>query len=170
MLVELPLWGLILLTIGSFLISFVIIKMMGTKILYSIAIAFILPLVLLFILHTFDVKDGVIIPHVGDFYSAIFIAISLLYYIFLIFYITIYITLRDRFCKKDDIMEKIKLAYESPEYEKLDNPEDLEHKDEDAIVSLPIDIPSPVISGKNYDFRSMTGSLKKEIPSDIHES
>ncbi len=163
MLIELPLWALILITVGSFLISFIIVKMMGSKILYAIAIAFILPLILLFILHTFDVKDGQVTPHIGDFFTAIFIATAILYYIFLVLYVVVYTTIKDKCCKRDDIMDKIKLAYETENYEKLDNPGPDDTDFNETRISLPIDIPppsSPVVSGKFYDSRSNVGSLK----------
>src|SRR5579872_1874379 len=112
MLVEFPLWVLILITCGSCIISFLIFKMIGFKLLYSIALSFIIPVAFVMIFHTFDVVDGKIIPHVGDFFVGIFLIVALAYWILLSLYAVIYHIIRTFCCDNTDKnLDKIKAAY-----------------------------------------------------------
>ena len=76
MLLDIPIWLLLLILICSFGIIFLITTCIGVKILYSIFFGFLTSDAIAISIHTFDVKDGKIIPHTGDFEVAIFLAIN----------------------------------------------------------------------------------------------
>jgi hypothetical protein len=167
MLVDLPLWGLVLAIFAPLIIGFIILKMVGVKILYSIALSLIVPVILVFVIHTFDVIDGKLVPHIGDFFVAIFLVVAIGYWVLLVLYIIIYHIIR-QFCCNPETMDKIKAAYDvgtdnseggeaSPKFEppisdKLENPDDF------PPPSVPIDI-TVFNDEKNFDNRSLAGSL-----------
>lgn len=169
MLVELPLWGLILTICGPLVIGFIIFKMIGVKILYSIALSLIIPFGLALTLHTFDVVDGKLIPHVGDFFVGSFLIVTVIYWVVLALYIVIYWVVRKFCCEEteEENMEKIKAAYDGNEDDvtvpilssnTLETPEDLPVP-VPPVESPPIDI---IITERNYDGRSLGGSLKNQ--------
>lgn len=160
MLVELPLWGIILVIILPLIIGFIIFKMVGLKILYAIALSLIVPVILVLILHVFDVVDGKLVPHVGDFTVATFLVAAILYWVILALYVTIYHLSREYCCKatEEETMKKMKEAYGNEVSEPILPSAPVSDKLEKPDETPPIDI---IIFNDDisFDKRNLAGSL-----------
>jgi hypothetical protein len=187
MLLDLPLWAIILISIGSLLCFFVIIKSTGIRILYSLSISLVITDVVLIVIHQFDIENGAIVQHEGDAYVAIFICLSILYYVGFVIYIIFKSVFKKRCCcHEKSNMDKIRDAYDGmTEAEKVNLYDELTNgipkgkiydtiEDDEIINEAEIFVDeehgkvynvigeiSPPVSGKNYDFRSIKGMLIK---------
>lgn len=114
MLFSLPLWATILISIVSLFCFFIIFKAIGLRILNSIALAVLVSDIITIVIHPFDVENGVIKYHEGDIFIAIYIIISVLYFLIFAGYL-IFKNLITKYCccKKISKIDKIKEVYDN---------------------------------------------------------
>lgn len=134
---EIPTWGLMLLIFAILIFTFLVFKMFGMTVKYSILIGLLVSDVVLLIVHSFEIQSGKIVPHDGDFFAGLYLLLSLFYYIAVGIYAIFFKLIRKWCCccclpPVKTTQEKIIDAYgpESDDLTKLLNPE----------VSHPIDI------------------------------
>jgi hypothetical protein len=173
MLFLLPLWATILISIASLFCFFIVFKSIGLRILTSIALSSIVSDIIVIMTHPFDVENGIVNYHDGDIYVAIYLIISIIYYIGFGFYF-IFKKLIKKYCccKEVSKIDKIKEVYDNMSieekillYDVINEKEKVEIVSEnfddnlDSDKRLPVPLPSPNVSGRNYDFRNMNGIL-----------
>ena len=110
--IDIPIWGLIMISLVSLILLFILFKASGVLWMYSIGLSLLLTTVLMVILHPFDVRNGILVQHPGDLYTSCFIASSIIYFIILGLYMSLKRVILEKCCCKTYDTIDLRKSYE----------------------------------------------------------